>query len=198
MSTQPQRKFLTSTEYLEIERKAEFKSEYFNGEVFAMAGTSRAHSRISTNVSRILDTQTLTRECNVYSSEMRVKIEKIGKYTYPDIVVTCGKEKLEDAYFDTLLNPVVIIEILSASTEAYDRGRKFQHYQFIDSLAEYILIVQDAVRVEQYVRQGDHTWLYSAYQNLDDVVKLESVNCEMTLKDIYNKVPAIAASTPEN
>lgn len=198
MSTQPQRKFLTSTEYLEIERKAEFKSEYFNGEVFAMAGTSRAHSRISTNVLRILDTQLLQRDCNVYSSDLRVKIRKVDKYTYPDVVLTCGREVFEDDYVDTLLNPVVIIEILSASTEAYDRGIKFQHYQFIDSLAEYILIVQDAVRVEQYVRQSDHTWLYSAYQNLDDVVKLESVNCEMTLKDIYNKVPVIAAPTPEN
>lgn len=198
MSTLPQRSFLTPEAYLARERAAEFKSEYFNGEVFAMAGTSRAHSRISMNVSRILDTQLLKRDCNVYASDLRVKIRKIGKYTYPDVVLTCGKELFEDDAVDTLLNPIVIIEILSASTEAYDRGKKFQHYQFIDSLAEYILIVQDAVHVEQYVRHSDHTWRYSAYQNLDDVVKLESVNCEMTLKDIYAKVPASAAPTLEN
>jgi len=129
---------------------------------------------------------------------MRVKIKKIGKHTYPDVVLTCGKEFFEDDYVDTLLNPIGIIEILSASTEAYDRGKKFQHYQFIDSLAEYIMIVQDTVRVEQYVRQSDHTWLYSEYQSLDDVVKLESVNCEMTLKDLHAKVPAITTPAPEN
>lgn len=198
MSTLPQSSFLTPEAYLARERVAEFKSEYFNGEVFVIAGNSRAHCRISMNVLRILDTQLLERDCNVYASNLRVKIRKIGKYTYPDVVLTCGKELFEDDEVDTLLNPIVIIEILSASTEAYDRGKKFQHYQFIDSLAEYILIVQDAVRVEQYVRQSDHTWLYSEYQNLDDVVKLESVKCEMTLKDIYAKVPALAAPTPEN
>jgi Uma2 family endonuclease len=104
------------------------------------------------------------------------------------VVVTCGKEILEDDQIDTLLNPILIIEILSASTEAYDRGEKFRQYQFIQSLAEYILITQDAIRVEQYVRQTDRTWLYSEYQNLDDVIKLESIACELTLKDVYAKV----------
>jgi Uma2 family endonuclease len=194
MSAQPKRSFLTPEEYLEIERKAEFKSEYFNGEMFAMAGANRPHNRIVTNISRMLDTQLLERDCNVYSSEMRVKIEKIGKYIYPDVVVTCGKEiieKYED--LDTLINPVLIIEILSDSTEAYDRGKKFQHYQFIDSLAEYILIAQDSVRVEQYVRQSDRTWLYYEYQNPDDMMKLESIGCELVLKDLYVKVPNILA-----
>jgi Uma2 family endonuclease len=124
---------------------------------------------------------------------MRVKIEKINKYTYPDVVVTCGKEILEDDEMDTLLNPILIIEILSAYTEAYDRGEKFQHYQFIQSLAEYILITQDAIRVEQYMRQSGRTWLYSEYQSLDDVIKLESIGCELALKDVYVKVPNIVA-----
>jgi len=193
MSTLPQRSFLTAEEYLAIERKAEFKSEYFNGEMFAMAGASRPHNRIASNIIRTADDQLLKRGCNIYPSDMRVKIKKIGKYTYPDVVVTCGKELFEDDYVDILLNPVVIFEILSHSTQAYDRGEKFQHYQFIESLAEYILITQDAVRVEQYVRQSDRTWIHNEYRSLDDVVKLESVACELPLKELYVNVPDIAA-----
>jgi Uma2 family endonuclease len=181
-----------------MERKAEFKSEYFQGEVFAMAGASRPHNRIVSTVIRVLDLQLLERDCNVYPSDMRVKIEKINKYTYPGVVVTCGKEVFEDDEVDTLLNPVVIIEILSDSTEAYDRGKKFQHFQFIESLAEYILITQDAVRVEQYVRQSDKTWIYCQYQNLEDVVKPASIECVLSLKDVYVKVPNIAAEKQEN
>ncbi len=191
MPIEPQKSFLTAAEYLEIERKAEYKSEYFNGEMFAMAGASRPHNRIATTISRVLDTQLLERDCNVYGSDMRVKIKKINKYTYPDVVITCGKELFEDDKVDILLNPIVIVEILSDSTEAYDRGRKFQHYQFIESLAEYILIAQDAVRLEQYVRQNDRTWLYSEYQNLSDIVKLESVGCELALREVYAKMPNI-------
>jgi Uma2 family endonuclease len=196
MSTLPKKSILTAEEYLAIERQAEFKSEYFNGEMFAMAGASRPHNRIASNIIRTVDTQLLKRGCNIYPSDMRVKIKKIGKYTYPDIVVTCGEELFEDDYVDTLLNPVVIFEILSKSTAAYDRGEKFQHYQFIESLAEYVLITQDAVRVEQYVRQSDHTWIYNEYQNIDDIVKLESVNCELPLRELYVNVPSIL--TPEN
>lgn len=193
MSTQPQRSFLTPEEYLEIERKAEFKSEYFNGEMFAMAGAHEPHNIIASNVIRVLGNQLLERDCVVYPSDMRVKISAINKYTYPDVVVACGKRVLDDSEIDTLINPIVIFEILSASTEAYDRGEKFQHYQFIQSLAEYILIRQDAIRVEQYVRQSDRTWLYSEYQSLDDVVKLESIGCELALKEVYAKVPNVLA-----
>lgn len=198
MSTLPQRSLLTAAEYLEMERKAEFKSEYFQGEVFAMAGASRPHNRIVSNVISALNPHLLNHGCNIYPSDMRVKIEKINKYTYPDVVVTCGKEIFEDDEVDTLLNPVVIFEILSDSTEAYDRGKKFQHYQFVESLSEYVLITQDACRVERYIRQKDGTWLYYGYQNLDDIVKLESVNCELALKNIYVKVPNIVAPKQEN
>jgi Uma2 family endonuclease len=196
MSTLPKRSFITEEEYLAIERKAEFKSEYFQGEMFAMAGALKPHNLIASNVIRVLGNQLLERDCNVYPSDMRVKIKKIGKYTYPDVAVTCGKEIFEDDYVDTLLNPIVIFEILSHSTEARDRGEKFQHYQFIESLMEYILIAQDTVRVEQYVRQNDRTWMYSQYQNLEDLVKLESINCELSLKEVYVKVPDVAAQKP--
>jgi Uma2 family endonuclease len=161
--------------------------------MFAMAGVQRPHNLITTNIIRVLGNQVLERDCHLYSSDMRVKIKKIRKYAYPDIAVTCGKEVFEDEYIDTLLNPVLIIEILSISTEAYDRGEKFQHYQFIPSLAEYILITQNKIRVEQYVRQTDKTWLYSEYQNPDEVVKLESIGCELALKDVYAKVPTVLA-----
>jgi Uma2 family endonuclease len=199
MSTQPQRSFLTPEEYLAIERKAEFKSEYFNGEMFAMAGASRPHNRIVSNVISALNPQLLKRGCNIYPSDMRVKIGKINKYTYPDVVITCGKEILEkDNDVDTLLNPTVIFEILSDSTEAYDRGKKFQHYQFIESLAEYIFITQDACRAEQYVRQGAWTWTYREYHDLDDVIKLENLGCELALKEVYVNVPNILAQKQQD
>ncbi len=198
MSTLPKRSFITAEEYLAIERNAEFKSEYFQGEMFAMAGALKPHNLIASNVIRVLGNQLLERDCNVYPSDMRVNIKKINKYTYPDVAVTCGKEIFEDDYVDTLLNPIVIFEILSHSTEARDRGEKFQHYQFIESLVEYILIAQDRIRVEQYVRQSDRTWMYSQYQNPEDIVKLESINCELLLKDIYVKVPNIAVQRPED
>lgn len=192
MSTLPKRSLLTPEEYLAIERKAEFKSEYYQGEMLAMAGALKPHNLIVSNVIRVLGNQLLERDCNVYPSDMRIKIKKIEKYTYPDVTVTCGKEIFEDDYVDTLLNPIVIFEILSHSTEARDRGEKFQHYQFIESLVEYILIAQDRIRVEQYVRQSDRTWMYSQYQNLEDIVKLESINCGLSLKDIYVKVPNVS------
>jgi Uma2 family endonuclease len=198
MSTLPQRSTLTPEEYLAMEREAEFKSEYFQGKIFAMAGALQPHNLIAANVIRVLGNQFLQRDCKVYPSDMRVKIRKIGKYTYPDVTVTCGKEVFEDDHRDTLLNPVVIFEILSHSTEARDRGEKFQHYQFIESLVEYILIAQNTVHVEQYVRQNDRTWLYSRYQNFEDIVKLESIGCELALKDVYLKVPNMVAPKQEN
>ena len=119
---------------------------------------------------------------------MRVRIAATGLYTYPDVTVVCGEPKFEDEYFDTLLNPVVIIEVLSPSTEAYDRGKKFEHYQQIESLVEYLLIAQDSCSVELFIRQGQAQWLYSAVHQLEGVVKLDSIGCELTLKDVYAKV----------
>ncbi len=184
---------MTAKEYLEIERRAEHKSEFYNGEMFAMAGASKAHNLIVGNLLRSLGNRLEARNCNVYPSDIRVKIERINKYTYPDVSVTCGKEVHEDDREDVLLNPILIVEILSPSTEAYDRGDKFQHYQFIKSLQEYVLIAQDACRVEQYIRQHDWEWTYRVYSSLEDAVKLESINCELPLKEVYLKVPNIAS-----
>jgi Uma2 family endonuclease len=187
MTSQP-KNLLTPEEYLAIERNAEFKSEYFAGEMFAMAGASRQHNLIVSNLIRMLGNQLLERECNVYPSDMRVKITKTGKYTYPDVAISCSEELFEDEYKDTLLNPVVIIEVLSESTEAYDRGKKFENYQNIDSLHEYVLVAQEPCRIEQYIRQNDKAWTYFEFHEANDIVQLTTIKCELSLKDVYAKV----------
>jgi Uma2 family endonuclease len=179
---------LTPEEYLVIERKSEIKHEYFAGEIFAMVGASRRHNRITANLIRILGNQLLDRPCNVYPSDMRVKVSATGKYTYPDVVVACDEEIFDDAENDTLLNPVVIIEVLSESTEAYDRGKKFEQYQNIESLTEYLLVAQEPYRIEQYVRQSNKEWRYSEHHQAEDIVKVGIIECELALKDVYAKV----------
>lgn len=179
---------LTPEQYLLWERQSETKSEYFDGEIFAMTGASREHNQMAANLVRVLGNQLLEKPCNVYSSDMKVKIEKVTKYTYPDIVIACQPERFEDEKRDVLLNPVVIMEILSDSTEAYDRGRKFLHYQLIDSLVDYILIAQDSPRIETFSRRADNTWLYTEFHGLDAVVSIESIGCTLRLGDVYHKV----------
>ena len=179
---------LTPGEYLKLERKSEIKHEYFDGEMFEMVGASRRHNLIAANVIRLLGNQLLDSPCNVYPSDMRVKVGTTGKYTYPDVVVACEEELFDDEEKDTLLNPVVIVEILSQSTEAYDRGKKFEQYQSIASLTEYLLVAQEPYRIEQYVRQSDREWRYSEYRSAEDVVKLNVIGCELILKDVYAKV----------
>ncbi len=190
MSAQPKLR-LTPQEYLAIERQAEFKNEYYQGEMFAMAGTSEPHAVVASNINRALGNQLAHRDCLVYNGDLRVKVSPLGKYTYPDVMVSCGKRIFDDEQHDTLVNPVLIVEILSPSTEAYDRGAKFDHYQYIKSLTEYILVAQDACRIEQFVRQGDGTWTYRAFKSREDVVKLESIGCELALQEIYFKVPGL-------
>lgn len=187
MSSQPET-LLTPEEYLAVERNSETKSEYFAGEMFAMVGASRRHNLIAANVIRVLGNQLLASRCNVYPSDMRVKVSATGKYTYPDVVVACEEEKFDDAQNDTLLNPVVVIEVLSDSTEAYDRGKKFEQYQRIESLREYLLIAQEPYRIEQYVRRDGREWAYSEYHNAADVLTLHVIGCELVLKDVYAKV----------
>jgi Uma2 family endonuclease len=179
---------LSPEEYLAVERRSEGKSEYLAGEVFAMVGASKRHNLITANLIRILGNQLLDRPCNVYPSDMRVKVSPIGKYTYPDVVAACEGEEFDDEERDTLLNPVVIIEVLSESTEAYDRGRKFEHYQYIESLTAYLPVSQEPYRIEQYVRQGGPEWKYYEYHAPGDVVQIGAIGCELHLKDVYAKV----------
>jgi len=187
MSSQPQPRY-TPQEYLALERKAEHRSEYFAGEIFAMSGASERHNLIALNVAASLHAQFRNRSCKVYASDMRVKVSATGLYTYPDVVALCGEPQFDDEQKDTLLNPTVIIEVLSPSTEAYDRGDKFGHYRKLASLAEYVLISQDKPHVEHYVRQPDNQWLLSEASSLQDSVQLPSINCTLVLAEIYEKV----------
>jgi Uma2 family endonuclease len=189
MSAQPQTiPYLTPQEYLAIERGAQYKSEYFDGEMFAMAGASPAHNQITTNVVGELHPQLKKRPCYVYANDMRVKVSATGLYTYPDIVALCGPARFDDNQKDTLLNPTVIIEVLSESTEAYDRGKKFQHYRALESLQEYVLIAQQECRVEHYLRQPGNQWTLTETQDLSEVIQLSSIQCQLALADIYDKV----------
>lgn len=174
-------------EYLELERDALDKHEYLNGEIFAMAGAGKRHNLIASNLIRLIGNQLVDRACNVYGSDMRVKIPS-GNYTYPDVVAVCGDELFEDKTEDNLLNPRVIVEVLSRSTEAYDRGAKFEQYQTIPELREYVLVTQEPYRVEQFVRQDANTWTYLEFRTADDTVRIESIDCELRLSDIYFKV----------
>ena len=152
-----------------------------------MPGASRAHNLITVHVTGELYIQLRTRSCEVYPSDMRVKVSAAGLYTYPDIIVVCDEPRFEDSHFDTLLNPTVLIEVLSPSTATYDRGEKFRRYQYLDSLCEYILISQDRVRIEHYLRQAQG-WNLTEFHSLSDVFQLTSIGCELSLQAIYAKV----------
>jgi Uma2 family endonuclease len=187
MSLQP-KSLHTPEEYLVLERKAGYKSEYFAGEIFAMSGASEQHNLIVANVVATLHTQFRNRPCKVYASDMRVKVSPTGLYTYPDVVALYSEPRFDDDQKDTLLNPTVIIEVLSPSTEAYDRGDKFGHYRKLASLTEYVLISQEKIHIERYVRQPDNQWLLSETSGLHDTVQLPSINCTLVLDEVYEKV----------
>lgn len=187
MSSQP-KMYLTPEEYLAIERKAECKSEYFAGEMFAMAGASERHASIVANVMYLLVGHLKGRPCKAYASDMRVRVSPTGLYTYPDVVVVCGQPQFADEQRDTLINPTLIVEVLSESTKDYDRGEKFEHYRMLASLNEYVLIAQDKHHVEHFVRQSDNRWLLSETNWLEDSLYLPSIDCNLALTEIYDKV----------
>ncbi|MEM8960047.1 MAG: Uma2 family endonuclease [Acidobacteriota bacterium] len=179
---------LTDEEYLARERASENRTEYLDGELLAMAGASERHNLLVANLVRLLGNHFLDRECRVYPSDMRVHIEALGSFTYPDVSVVCGASQFHDERRDTLLNPEIIIEVLSPSTEAHDRGRKFHHYQHLDSLDTFILVTQDHPRIEIFQRRADGTWTYKEHHNLDDVASLTAIDFEIKLRDLYAKV----------
>src|SRR2546425_9848744 len=187
MSAAP-KPFLSPQEYLAREREAETKSEYYDGETFAMAGGSEEHSLIAVNVAGALNFQLADRPCKVYNSDMRVRVEEDGPYAYPDVSVVCGEAEFADEERDNLLNPTVIVEVLSPTTEAWDRGGKFERYQQRASLQEYVLIAQDRPRVERYARHGDEEWLLTVTTGLAGRVSLSSIECELRLAEVYRKV----------
>jgi Uma2 family endonuclease len=179
---------LTPQEYLARERRAEFKSEFFRGETIAMAGASFAHTRLRDNLARILGNAFEGTPCQALSGDLRVKVAADGRYTYPDLVVVCGEPEFEDAVLDTLLNPVMLVEVLSDSTERLDRGAKFHSYQRIESLREYVMISQHAPVVERYVRHEGESWLLTPTVGLGASVTFDSIGVSVTLADIYQRV----------
>ena len=187
MSSIAARTYLTPEEYIVAERKATLKSEYLSGEIVAMSGASDTHNLITMNTSTALYNQLAERGCRVYASDMRVGISAGVSYFYPDIAVTCDKPRFEDDVFDTLINPQVIIEVLSDSAAGYDRGEKFIRYRQLESLQEYTLISQDQVLVEHYLRQGER-WILSEFSALEDVLPLASIKAELPLHQIYRFV----------
>jgi Uma2 family endonuclease len=187
MSTASTRR-ISPQEYLAQERRADFRSEYLRGEVFAMAGASYEHTLIKDNVAREAGNQLKNGPCRVLTSDLRVKVDATGLYTYPDIAIVCDEPQFEDVAFDTLLNPRAIVEVLSDSTEKYDRGAKFGHYRQVPSLQEYILVAQDCPLVERYVRQADGSWVLTVFDQPGHVFAFASIPVEIPLADIYSAV----------
>ncbi len=179
---------LTPQEYLARERKAAFKSEFYRGEMFAMAGASWEHTLVKDNISHEARNEIDDGPCRVLTSDLRVKVDATGLYTYPDVIIVCNEPQFEDDVFDTLLNPLALMEVLSESTERYDRGTKAGHYRRIPSLKEYILIAQDEPLVERYVRQPDDSWLLTEFRGIDQTLTLASVPVKLTLAAIYRGV----------
>lgn len=187
MSSIAARTYLTPEEYIAAERKATLKSEYLSGEIVAMSGASNEHNLITMNTANGLYNQVTERGCRVYASDMRVGIGEGASYFYPDIAVTCDRPRFEDDVFDILTNPQVVVEVLSDSTANYDRGEKFRRYRQLESLQEYILILQDQVHVEHYLRQGTQ-WILSEFSELENVLPLVSIEAELSLRQIYRFV----------
>ena len=187
MGSHPKTRY-TPEEYLTLERSSETKHEYFNGEIFGMSGASKQHVLIVTNLIVELGTQLKRGPCGVYSTDLRVKVAPTGLYTYPDVIVICEEAQFSDEQKDTLLNPALIIEVLSESTKDYDRGGKFEQYRTINSFVEYLLIAQDRPHVEHHERQVDGSWILHETNSLEDTIRLKSVPCSLPLSEIYNKI----------
>ncbi len=186
MVAQPRQR-MSEQEYLAFERASDTKHEYYRGEVFAMAGASLEHTQIVSNTLISIGRQ-LRPPCRIVSNDLRTKISETGLYTYPDIIIVCGRPQLAEGQFDTLLNPTILVEVLSPSTEAYDRGRKFRHYRTLDTLQEYLLIAQDTPLVEHFVRQEDGTWRFAAASGLEASLHLPTIDCTLALADVYSLV----------
>lgn len=188
MTALPQPKpYYSPEEYLALERAAEFRSEYLNGEIFAMAGESPNHGRIKADVVVALGNQLKGKSCEAFTSDTKVRTPGINMFGYPDVVVVCGEIIHHDQFQDVILNPKVIIEVLSPLTELYDRSEKFASYRQLESLTDYLLISQDKIRIEHYVRHGKF-WMLSEESDLANSITIESIECSLPLKDVCARV----------
>ena len=179
--------YVTREEYLARERLAESKSEYYDGEIFAMAGSSPEHSLISMNIGRELSHQLFEKPCRVYNSDLKVRATE-ATYAYPDVTVVCGEPEFEDTEADVLVNPTVIVEVISPTTEGWDRGGKFERYRARESLQEYLLVAQDRAHLERYYRQPRGEWLLSVVDSPDGTLSLPSIGCQLELARVYHMV----------
>jgi Uma2 family endonuclease len=179
--------FHTVEEYLAFERNSELKHEYISGEIVAMAGATRAHNLITGNIAQRLRNQLEGKPCETYSNDMRVRTTATD-YTYPDVIVVCEEPQFEDMEIDTLLNPTVIIEVLSKSSEARDRGEKFSDYRGIESVKDIVLVTQHKMRVEHYVRQANNEWTLHDISDPDAMIVIASIGCTLILAEIYERV----------
>lgn len=187
MGVQTEHRF-TAEEYLALERQAESRSQYLDGEVFAMSGASREHNLIVLAIATSLYPQLDPGQCEIYANDMRVHIPATGLYTYPDVVAVCGEPRFEDEDLDTLLNPALIVEVLSPTTEAFDRGQKFAHYRSLPSLTDYLLVAQDRIEVEHFARREQGRWLLTAASRREDTVELPTLGARLALAQIYERV----------
>lgn len=187
MVAQPKPRYLTPEQYLQAERQADRKNEYVNGYVHSMAGASKEHNRITFNLAVELGSQLKSQPCEGFTNDLRVRVPAYNRYYYPDLIVVCGELEFEDDVLDTLLNPTVLIEVLSESTESKDRGEKLMAYQTLPSLKSYVLIAQDQPQIEIYERR-ELGWLYTLTQGLQESVLLNSIGCSLQLVDLYARV----------
>jgi len=192
MAKQPKAR-MTAAEYLSIERNSTEKHEFAFGEIYAMGGASARHVEIVGNISRELGNRLRQRPCRVYSTDLRLAVDVSHRYTYPDVVVVCGQPKFLDDQLDTLLNPDLIVEVLSESTRNYDRGDKFQQYRGIPSFREYLLVDQAKVHVERHTKQPDGTWSLWETDSLNDAIRLDSISATLPITEIYLKIEFDAA-----
>ena len=182
----PAQKFITFEQYLALEAETGIKHEYFEGEVFAMAGGSPNHSRLQFNLGGLTFAQLRGRTCEAFTADLRVGVEVAGLYTYPDLSVVCGGAQFDG--HNTLLNPTLLAEVLSPSTEAYDRGAKFSLYRQLPSLQQYLLVAQDQRKVELYTRNEKDQWVLEEFSSLEASVPLTSIGCSLNVGELYERV----------
>ena len=180
--------YYTVAEYLEMEELAECRSEYFDGEIFAMAGGSADHDRLSSELDRLIGTAMIGRPCETFTANMKIRIQGSSAFFYPDLSVVCGKPQFDDPKQHVITNPVIIIEVLSESTEARDRGKKFERYKQITSFQEYVLVYQTEPKAQVYRKVQEGIWTQYTYSGMDAVMELQSIGIQIKLADIYRRV----------
>lgn len=181
-------KYVTPEEYLAIEESAEYRSDYYRGEIFALAGGSINHNRIVRNLSTKLDTALDKSKCEAFINDLKVWIKEKELFTYPDVIVVCGKKEFYQDRDDTIINPIVIIEVLSESTKNYDRIEKFEFYRSIPTFQEYLLVDQYRVHIDHYYFESKGKWIYTEYKDMNEVLQFNKIQVQAPLKDIYNRV----------